>query len=546
MVSDRPVAARRLPCAAILLSLLLLVPLCYIRAGLQSNSGGDTRKTFSLEDPKYKSVVVADVGNRQIFAPEFLFSYAFGPAFTKREKDSRHRYLNFMIYEKLLALEGYERHLDTSVEARQTLAEFEGDLATEELYKDDIRSKVRIPEREIQRGIKKEREHLSIRWLYTGRRERIDTLSKQLQAGISFDSLFNGQRNDSVKPDDRSMETTVFKIERRNPALAAVLDTMSPHSVSSPIPAPDGYYLVMLGNRWINPLVTESENIQLHSDVERVLVEQESDSLSDLYIKRMMEGRHPVIIRKPFDILLTHLAELVLDPKKFSDWKLADRLSQRWGAAGFHDRKSFERQTLVELSDRKFTVGEFLDWYHAREYNLRLNSSSPQEFFMTLEEMVWRMIRDRLLTARAINRRLQNRENVRKQVKWWQDKIVYKLVRGRISDSIRSNDGLLRNYYADHRRDYRSAQGDTLSFEKAKEEVQRDYYSFEMTNRLLHRLLRLKEKYRIVIHDDDLKRLPIEDEFDPKAIDIYGVKKGGTFPRPAFPSIDYEWQAFTQ
>ena len=543
MVSDRPVAAA--PCwrAAILLS---MAALGYLRAVSQSNTSSEARKTFSLEDPRYKSVIVAEVANRRITAQEFLFSYEFGPAFTKREKDSRHRYLNFMIYEKLLALEGYERHLDTSGEARQTLAEFEGDLATEELYKDDIRSKVRVPERDIQRGITKERDQLAIRWLYAGRRGRIDSLYKQLHEGISFDSLFNGQLNDSVKQDDRSMETTVFKIERKNPALAAVLDTMSAHSVSAPIPSPDGYYLVMLGNRWINPLVTESEGMQLHSDVERVLVEQKSDSLSDLYIKRIMEGRHPVIIRKAFDILQTHLAEPVLGPGKFSDWKLADRLTSRWGSAEFGDPKAFERETLVELSDRKFTVRDFLDWYHAREYNLRLNSSSPQAFFMTLEEMVWRMIRDRLLTARAISRRLQHRENVRKQVQWWQDKIVYKLVRGGISDSIPSNDELLRNYYTDHRRDYRGARGDTLSFERAKEDVRRDFYSFEMTKRILHRVLRLKAKYKVVVHDDNLKRLLIEDEFDPRAIDVYSVKKGGTFPRPAFPSIDYEWQALTQ
>jgi hypothetical protein len=543
MVRDRTIAAHRLWCAAALLS---LVPVGTVRAGSQSNTRGDAGKPFSLEDPKYKSVIVAGVGNRAITAQEFLFSYEFGPAFTKRESDSRHHYLNFMVYEKLLALEGYERRLDTSGEARQTLAEFEGDLATEELYKDDIRSKIRIPESDIHRGIRKEREQLSVRWLYAWRKGRLDSLYGQLRSGVSFDSLFNAQLTDSVKADDRSMETTLFKIERKNPALAAVLDTMSAHSLSSPIPTPDGYYLVMLVNRWTNPLVTESEGIRLHSDVERAMVEQKSDSLSDLYIKRMMEGRHPVIIRKSFDILQTYLAELVLGPKKFSEWNLAERLSDRWGALEFRDPISFERQALAELSTRKFTARNFLNWYHAREYNLRLNSSSPQAFFLSLEAMVWRMVRDRLLTDRAIGRHLQHRENVRKQLQWWRDKIVYKLVRAGISDSIQSGDPLLRNYYDAHRRDYRGKQGDTLSFEKAKDDVQRDFYSFEMTKRLLHRLLRLKEKYKVVVREDNLKGLPIEDEFDPRAIDVYGVKKGGTFPRPAFPSIDYEWQAFSQ
>ena len=41
-----------------------------------------------------------------------------------------------------------------------------------------------------------------------------------------------------------------------------------------------------------------------------------------------------------------------------------------------------------------------------------------------------------------------------------------------------------------------------------------------------------------------LKDLYVDTENDPRAIDVYSVKKGGIFPRPAFPTIDYEWQAW--
>jgi len=36
----------------------------------------------------------------------------------------------------------------------------------------------------------------------------------------------------------------------------------------------------------------------------------------------------------------------------------------------------------------------------------------------------------------------------------------------------------------------------------------------------------------------------VENEPDARAIDTYFAKKGGTFPRPAFPTIDYEWQGW--
>ena len=39
-----------------------------------------------------------------------------------------------------------------------------------------------------------------------------------------------------------------------------------------------------------------------------------------------------------------------------------------------------------------------------------------------------------------------------------------------------------------------------------------------------------------------LARIPVEE--DPKAVDIYAVKKGGTFPRQAFPVIDMMWETW--
>jgi hypothetical protein len=491
-------------------------------------------------------VIVAKVGKRPITAQEYLLNYEFGPAFPKREKDARHRYLNFMIYEKLLALDGYERGLGTSAETRLAVAEFEGDLATEELYKDDVRSKVRVPEREIGIGMQRAGIHLTLRWLYAPGKGRADTVQALLRRGVSFDSLFAREAPDSAMRDARSMETTLFKLHQNNPALAAVVDTLSFRSTSLPVAAPDGYYFVEITDRWSNAIMTESEQAKVHSDVERALVEQKSDSLSDDYIRRLMKGRHPVIVRKPFDIIETHLAEIVLGEKKFTDWNLAGRLAQRWGAVDFHDLEPIGKQPLVELSSRNFTVKDFLNWYHAREYNLHLSSSSPQAFFLSLEEIVLRMVRDKLLVERAHRRRLQDREPVKKQVQWWKDKIVYRLVRAGIADSIRWSDSLLRAYYADHRRDYRNAKGDTIAFEEAKDSLLADYYSGELTKRLLHRLLALKGKYGVTINEPELKNLPLEDEFDPRAIDVYTVKKGGTFPRPAFPSIDYEWQAWTR
>jgi len=85
--------------------------------------------------------IVASVGPINITAEEFSNSYEFGPAFAKRKTDSKNRYLKYMIYEKLLALDGYSRNLDKEEEINSLINDFESDLATEEMFKEDILNK---------------------------------------------------------------------------------------------------------------------------------------------------------------------------------------------------------------------------------------------------------------------------------------------------------------------------------------------------------------------------------------------------------------------
>ena len=87
--------------------------------------------------------VVASVGPINITAEEFFYSYEFGPAFVKRRSDSKSRYLKYMVNEKLLALDGYERKFDEREDVASVIKDFENDIATEEMFKKDILSEVK-------------------------------------------------------------------------------------------------------------------------------------------------------------------------------------------------------------------------------------------------------------------------------------------------------------------------------------------------------------------------------------------------------------------
>ncbi len=406
----------------------------------------DAPSTILLDNQKFSSVVLAEVGPLNVTAQEFLLSYEYGPAFTKRESDSKKHYLTYMIYEKLLALDGYNRGLQSSRMVKEVLDEVEADLATEELYKDDVLNAISISDKDVEHGVAGENIHLGLRWLFSTGKEEIFHQAKLLRGGTPFDSLFALECPDSGTQESRSMQTSRFSLEMKNGALAAAVDSLAVGAVTPPIHAPDGWYIVKIDGGWTNAIVTESENMKLHADVRRALLQHRSDSLSDQYVHRMLLGQDPVIDKESFALLLVYLGKKFLPPEKYGAWELEKKLALQQQHPNPDSVDAYRTNVLVRMKNGRYLFGDFLDWENPRAPYVSLDIRSPRSFFASAERLVWRMVRDRMLTAEAYRRGLQKRESVAKQTKWWEQKLVYRAEKLEIDDGIALEDTALRTY----------------------------------------------------------------------------------------------------
>ena len=176
----------------------------------------DSLKSQVTAPDIYNQDSVASVGPVNISVEEFYNSYEFGPAFVKRKKDSKKRYLNYMINEKLLTLDGYSRGIDKNDDVESILKDFENDIATEEMFKVDILSKIEISDEEIDTVITQKQLELNIRWFYAETGGELNKFTVALASGISFDSLYLLQFKDSIYLDDRSMKINRFQLLLRD------------------------------------------------------------------------------------------------------------------------------------------------------------------------------------------------------------------------------------------------------------------------------------------------------------------------------------------
>ncbi len=475
------------------------------------------------ENISKRDQVVAEVGNIPITSEEFIYSYEFGPAFPKRMHDSKKTHLNYMINEKLIALAAYDENLMEDVNTKDIYADLKGDLSAEEMFRREIVPQIKINDAEIEKVIKTKQKEYQLRWLYTNDFSKVENYLSTLREGISFDSLFVTQLNDSVHIDDRQMESSLFSIYQKNPQFGQIVDTLKPGTISSPIHTDDGWYIVKIDNIWDNLITSETDYNKLKYESAQAVTQSKMGILSDKFINSLFVNEEPVIKRDAFNVLRSYLGKFILDSEKYKNWQLDDKIDIALNNLGLKKGDKFSDLVLVTGKKMDLSINDFIVWYKNRENYIKISTNNIQTFSQSLEKYVWLMVRDKLIVKDAENKGYDKSEWVDKQAKWWEDKIAYSTYRNKLTNSI-------------------TLTSEELNLINENKKSQSEIMSDELSKKLLHKILELKKKYKVKIYNDVLNEIKVSDENDKRAIDMYIVKRGNLFPRPPYPTIDKDWE----
>jgi hypothetical protein len=226
-------------------------------------------------------------------------------------------------------------------------------------------------------------------------------------------------------------------------------------------------------------------------------------------------------------VLRTYIGKYILPKEKFEEWKLAARLDSVLAVLKNIDKEKLPGLTLVEMKNGTVTLSEFLNWYWVRDQYIKLNEKNFRTYSISLEQMIWRMVRDKLLVTEADRRNLSERPSVKEQEKWWKDKIVYGYVRNEFANSV-----MLEN------KELKQPNDDS----KQNSDVEK--LSAELSKKIFRKVNQLKQKESIRINNEVLNSINVTYENDPTAIEVYTVKKEGLIPRTPYPSIDIDWKSW--
>ena len=494
---------------------------------------------FGCLEAQTDSSCVATVGPYQISSDDLLTSFEFGPAFVKRHRDPLLEHLKYMIYERLLALEAERNGLKTVEFVKERIHALEEDGAVEQLYRQDILSRVTLLDEQILNDTRKAKITVSLRWIYTPTKTEAEHIEKLITAGASFDSLFAVQFDSTISVESRSLESTLLKLERDNEELATTVSSLTVGKISKPVQGKDGFYIFHLDKAEQNPITTESEFAELKNQAIEIRTKLIANRLADQYVKNMMKPNNPMIKADGFNILRAYLADKGLSRDTKVKWDIPSTFMTEAGPQPISNSRNYLNRPLATFGGRTITIREYAQWYDIRQF--QFDTHSLESFNSSVKKTIWKMVQDKLLSEEAYKRGLDKLPFVANETSKWQIKLLYLSQRAALARTINTSDSTLKKYYTAHKKYYTDAQGKVMEFSLVREMVKSDYFGVEESLLLVKTIETLKKQYNVIIHEELLKQLSEKVLSDSKAIETVFYKPGGTFPRVAFPTIDEAW-----
>ncbi|MFA6456142.1 MAG: peptidylprolyl isomerase [Bacteroidota bacterium] len=485
------------------------------------------------------SLIVASVGPYRISTADLLTSYEFGSAFVKRRSEPLREHLKYMIYERLLALEGLQNSKREVEFVKERINALEEDGAVEQLYRQEILSQVKLSDEQIANDTRKAKINVSLRWIYCHSKDEADLTSQSIGSGASFDSLYSVQFDSTMSSDSRMLETTLLKLERDNSELATALAALNTGSISLPVPGKDGYYIFRLDKAEQNPLITENEFTELKHQAVEIRKKLIADGLADEYVKNIMKQNDPVIKAEGFNILRAYLADRGLSRDTKVQWEIPSTFMTEAGPQPIRNSGNYLHRPLVTFGSRTMTIRDYAAWYDIRQF--QFDTHSQEAFNSSVKRTIWKMVQDKLLSEEAYKRGLDKIPAVAHETKKWEAKLLYLSQRAAVLRTISATDSALQVFFRTNRKQYINEKGKPAEFQEVRELVKADYFTKEEAVVLLRTVEALRKKFSVSVNEQLLKRLSVATVRDPRAIEAVFYKPGGTFPRVAFPTIDEAW-----
>jgi len=480
---------------------------------------------------------VARVGDRVITVSEFRSNYEFGMPFLKKGPDPKSAYLDYMIREKLLALEGYRLGFDRHPRVRENEAALMPELLIEELFDHEIRRKITVTTEEIHEGITKAKVSWKFRyWFEPNRADALAVRTAMEEAGYARVVAELLESNPEIRLEPADFESGYLTWLEIDPAILAAIKDLPVGEISEPLFINGAWVLFQITDIR-REAFTENAFREGAESMRQVLFYRKAQTAVRRYVDSLMTPLDVRTKAESFRLLADALAEwTALEPAERGE-VLA--VAAKAGPEQPHLRKLNNHldAPLTEFAGGRWTIGDFLQRFDPA--SIKAPAGDLHAFRKSINQRLALTLRDHYLAGEARKLKLHKSPRLQHSLQQWRDKWVYDEARSHFLRSVMVDSAATRTFFQQNLARYRLHKRKEPLFAEFGEEAKRDAWLQKAREMLNGEAAALQRRYPVTIHRAILDTIHVTAAADNKWMSVQLFKSGSQ--RMAAPIADPAW-----
>lgn len=499
--------------------------------------------TFNLlilnctKKPDSEQTIVARVGEKTITVNDFKYNYEFGLPHLKQSPDRKRSYLEFIIKEQMLSLEGYRLGLDESERVQRLEDDLLEELLVEELFEKEVHEKIKISPEQIREAVTKSKVKWKLRYWVEPAPDYANSVCQAMRqrgySAVVSDILNN---NPEVKLELEDFETDYLTWLDVSTELLDAIKDLPIGEISDPVEINGLYFIFQMVDIRREPL-TEYEIQHRAESYRQTLFYRKVKENAARFVSNFMTPKNVVTNGDAFRKLSSALFEWHKKQEQLPENFMQAVESAAEKESALFDLKNNLNRTLVSFENGKWTIQDFLSRFDVN--SIKANFQDKNEYREALNQQIAVKVRNHFFVKEAEKRGLHKSLSVKKELQAWQDKWVYEEARQQYLQNLKITDDQARTYFDRYKDKYKIRWDDEPKFEDFINQAKRDAYIQNAQSILNQKIDSLKQIYPIVIYQAVLDTIVVID-FEKSRWASFQIFKRSS-GRMARPIVDPAW-----
>ena len=362
--------------------------------------------------------VLAKAGNLFITEREFLERFELLPnQFRNRPaniEESKLLFLYSLIAEKLLAQEAETMHLDQDSLFQQAIVQIKKNLVRDQLYREQIREKVKVARTEVQKAIVDAKRQLFLFYLYFEDSTDAAFVKKQLKNCKHFSQFQVDTSMIAIR------DTATLAWGEAEAPIEQAAFRLKKGECSPVVTASTGYYILHLDKEWQNSNFSSMQPHILYERVETQLRLRKEKSRLDEYLATAFILKTGFSLPRSFIALAKTFTEVWKNKTTGSEEIVSDSLLEIL----YHRCQALLLDSLVVIGKSYWTVEDILDKLRGKIF--KIDPSRTTGIAAQLNNHMQILVQQELLAQEGLSQNLEERTSVKNELDIWRQQILAK------------------------------------------------------------------------------------------------------------------------